>query len=121
MDTTKTIDTYIQEFPENVQKILVSLRTNIAKDAPEAVETMSYGMPTFKLHDKNMIHFAAYKDHIGIYPTSSNLEKYLPEVAEYRTGKGTLRFSLEKELPMELIKKIVKIRIQEIQNGISNY
>jgi uncharacterized protein YdhG (YjbR/CyaY superfamily) len=117
MDKNKTIDEYLHAHSENIRTILQSVRDTISNEAPEAVEAISYGMPTFKLFGKNMIHFAGYKDHIGIYPTSSQLEKHIPEVAEFRTGKGTLRFPLEKEIPFDLIRKIVQIRIKEIQNG----
>jgi uncharacterized protein YdhG (YjbR/CyaY superfamily) len=121
MDKNKTIDEYLVAHPENIRTILQSIRETISNEAPESVEAISYGMPTFKLFGKNMIYFAGYKDHIGIYPTSSHLEEHIPEVAEYRTGKGTLRFPLEKKIPLDLIKKIVKIRIKEIRNEKSNY
>lgn len=121
MDKYTTIDEYLQSQSEKTRTTLQSIRETISKEAPEAVEAISYGLPTFKLHGKNMIHFAAFKDHIGVYPTSSLLESQIPEVAEYRTGKGTLQFPLEKPLPLDLIKRIVQIRRQEIENGKTSY
>lgn len=113
-DNYKTIDEYINLQPRGVAEALEDLRNTIKGEAPEAVETISYMMPTFKLKGKNLIHFAAFKNHIGVYPTASNLESEIEEVTKYRTGKGTLQFPLDKPIPMDLIRDIVRFRVKEI-------
>lgn len=110
----KTIDEYIAAFPSETQKILQKIRETVQQEAPTATEAISYGMPTFKLNGKNVIHFAGYKGHIGIYPTASKVEESIPQAAQYRTGKGTLQFSLDEDFPYELIASIVRYRLQEM-------
>lgn len=112
----KTIDEYINSQSEEVKPILQELRKVIHQEVPEAVETISYKMPTFKLNGKSLIYFAAFKSHIGVYPTDTNLETELKEVAKYKTGKGTLQFPLDEPFPMNLIKEIVRFRVREINN-----
>ncbi len=112
----KTIDEYLKLFPEDIKIKLQRIRKTIAEEAPDAVEAISYQMPTFKLDGKNLIHFAGFKDHLSLFPTASKLEDHLPEVAKYRTGKGTLQFSLDEELPVGIIRKIVQIRVSEIKS-----
>jgi len=121
MKNLSSIDEYINEFPTDMQKTLQGIRNTIHSEAPHAEEAISYGMPTFKLNGINMIHFAAFKNHIGIYPTSSNLEAHIPEVAKYRTGKGTLQFPLGTKIPMDMIRKITQIRVKEIHSGTKTY
>lgn len=113
----KTIDEYLTQFPEDVKNKLQSIREAIAEEAPDAVEAISYQMPTFKLGGKNLVHFAGFKDHLSLFPTASKLEDHLPEVVKYRTGKGTLQFSLDQELPMKMIRKIVQIRVSEVKSS----
>jgi uncharacterized protein YdhG (YjbR/CyaY superfamily) len=108
----KSIDEYIRQFPSNVQEILEKLREIIKKTAPEAEETISYQMPTFKLHG-NLVHFAAYKNHIGLYPVPSGIEAFKRELAPYIAGKGTIRFSLDSPIPYDLIEKVVAFRVKE--------
>jgi len=110
----KTIDEYIADFPGNVQSILEEIRQNIKDTAPEAVEAISYGIPTFKLRGKNLIHFGAYKNHIGLYPTPSGLEAFKEELSVYASGKGSAQFPLDKPMPLDLIRKIVRYRITQI-------
>ena len=110
--TSSNIDEYIESFAGNIQKLLKQMRATIHKAAPEADETMSYGIPTFKLNG-NLVHFAAFKNHIGFYPAPSGIEAFKKEVAPYEAGKGSLQFPLEKPLPLQLVTKIVKYRIQE--------
>jgi uncharacterized protein YdhG (YjbR/CyaY superfamily) len=107
-----TIDEYVATFPKNVQDILEKLRRTIKKAAPGAEEAISYQIPTFKLHG-NLVHFAAFKNHIGFFPTSSGIEAFKEELASYETAKGTVRFPLDKPLPLSLISKIVKYRVKE--------
>jgi len=107
-----TIDEYIATFPKNVQSILEELRQAVKETAPEAEEAISYQMPAFKLNG-NLVYFAAFKNHIGFFPTSSAMEVFKEEVKEYKTGKGTLRFPMDKPMPLDLVKKIVKYRVKE--------
>ena|SRR5882762_4945642 len=100
---------FIAVFPRDVQEILQRLRATIRKAAPEARETIKYGMPTFTLNG-NLVFFSAYKNHIGFYP---RLNAFKKELSAYDGGKGTIRFPLDKPLPFALIGKLVKYRVQE--------
>jgi uncharacterized protein YdhG (YjbR/CyaY superfamily) len=108
----KDIDEYHALFPENIQKILEQLRQTIKQAAPQAIETIGYGMPAFKQH-KVLVYYAAYKEHIGFYPTSSPIVLFKKELEKFHTSKGAIRFRIDKPLPLTLIKKIVKFRIEE--------
>lgn len=108
----KTIDDYIAEFAGPVQNLLRQMHTVIKKEAPEATEAISYAMPTFKLNG-NLVHFAGYKNHIGFYPAPSGILAFEKELAGFKTSKGAIQFSLDKPLPTELIKKIVRFRVKE--------
>jgi len=110
----KTMDEYIKTFPKDVQSILEKMRQTIREAAPEAVETISYQMPTFKLNGKNLVHFAAWKNHIGFYPTSSGTEAFKKELSRYKAAKGSVQFPIEKPIPYDLVKKIVGFRMKEI-------
>ncbi len=114
MDKTqyKSIDEYISSYPANIQQILQNLRRVIHEAAPEAQETISYGMPAFKQNGV-LVYFAAFKDHIGFFPTSSGVAAFRKELAGYDTSKGTIRFPLDKPIPFTLVIKIVKFRVQE--------
>lgn len=109
----KTIDEYIETFPKDVQSILEKMRQTIRKAAPEAVETISYQMPTFKLNGKNLVHYAAFKNHIGFYPIPSGIEAFKEELSSYKQGKGSVQFPMDKPIPYDLVKKIVKYRVTE--------
>jgi len=108
----RTIDEYINTFPEDVRAILEKIRETIRKAAPGAEEAISYQMPTFKLNG-NLVHFAAYKNYIGFYPVPSGIEAFKGELAPYIAGKGTLRFPLDKPIPYDLIEKVVTFRVKE--------
>lgn len=108
----KTIDEYIATFPKNVQTILEELRQAIRESAPKAEEAISYQMPTFKLKG-NLVHFAAYKNHIGFYPTPSAIEAFKGELADYEASKGAVRFPVDKPIPFDLVKRIVRFRVKE--------
>jgi uncharacterized protein YdhG (YjbR/CyaY superfamily) len=107
-----SIDEYISTFPEEIQKILEELRAIIKASAPDAEEKISYQMPTFALKG-NLVHFAAWKKHIGFYPTSSGTQAFKHELSIYEGAKGSVKFPIEKPLPLELISKIVKFRVAE--------
>ena len=107
-----SIDEYIATFPVETQKILKKIRATIKTAAPEAEEKISYQMPTFDLKG-NLVHFAAFKNHIGFYPTPSGIEKFKKELAVYEGAKGSVQFPLDKPIPYDLISKIVKFRVKE--------
>ena len=108
----ETIDEYIAGFPADVQKILKKVRGTIRKAAPEAGEKIGYGIPTFTLNG-NLVHFAAFKEHIGFYPDPSGIEKFKPKLSAYESAKGSVRFPLDAPIPYDLIARIVKFRVQE--------
>jgi uncharacterized protein YdhG (YjbR/CyaY superfamily) len=110
---SKTIDEYIETFPKDVQGILEKMRQTIRRAAPEAVEAISYQMPTFKLNGKNLVHFAGFKNHIGFYPIPSGIEAFKEELSSYRQGKGSVQFQMDKPIPYDLVEKIVKYRVTE--------
>ena len=107
-----TIDQYIAQYPEDVQKILQKVRLTIRKAAPAAEETIKYGIPTFVLKG-NLVHFGAYQKHIGFYPAPSGIETFKDEISPYKGAKGSLRFPLDKPIPYGLIRKIVLFRVKE--------
>lgn len=107
-----TIDDYIRQFPPAVRAKLQQIRAAIRAAAPAAEERISYRMPTFR-QDGNLVHFAAFKNHIGFFPAGEVMEDALPETARYRTSKGTLHFPLDRPIPTTLIRKIVLYRIEE--------
>ena len=109
----KTMDEYIKTFPKDVQSILEKMRQTIRKAAPEAVEAISYQMPTFKLNGKNLVHFAAFKNHIGFYPIPSGIEAFKKALSPYKQGKGSVQFPIDKAIPYDLVKKIVIFRVKE--------
>ena len=107
-----TIDEYIKTFPEDIQRILQKMRQTIRDAAPEAVEAISYQMPTFKLNG-NLVHFAAFKNHIGFYPAPSGIEAFKKELSHYTGAKGSVQFPLDKPIPYDLVKKITLFRVKE--------
>jgi len=108
----KTIDEYIAGFPKDVQAILQRIRMTIREAAPDAEEKISYQMPTFTLKG-NLVHFAAFKNHIGFYPIPSGIEEFKDELSVYEQGKGSVQFPLNKPIPFDLISRIVKFRVKE--------
>ena len=108
----KTIDQYISTFPDEVQRILSELRQTIREAAPEAEETINYQIPTFTLNG-NLVHFAAFPNHIGFYPTPSGMEAFKDELSGYRRAKGSVQFPIDQPLPLPLIRRIVEYRVQE--------
>ena len=110
--TPKDIDEYIARCPADVQPILQRIRQTIHKAAPEAVEAISYQIPTFRLNG-NLVHFAAFKDHISFFPTASGREHFGPELSKYKGEKGTVQFPLDEPIPYALIGKITRFRAKE--------
>jgi uncharacterized protein YdhG (YjbR/CyaY superfamily) len=108
----KTIDEYIMGFEPAIQKTLNELRNFIKSEAPDATEKISYGMPTFYLKG-NLVHFAAFKDHYGFFPGPSGINEFEKELIPYRNGKGTLRFPFNEPIPWDILKKIIKYRVEE--------
>jgi uncharacterized protein YdhG (YjbR/CyaY superfamily) len=110
--TFETIDQYIANYSPEIQDILEKIRGVIKEAAPEATEKIGYQMPTFVLHG-NLVHFAAYKNHIGLYPAPSGIEAFKQQLSPYQGAKGSIRFPLDQPIPYELISEIVKYRVAE--------
>ena len=111
-----TIDEYMADFPKEVQVILQNIRQTIHGIVPDAEEAISYAIPTFKFKGKNLVHFAAFKNHIGFYPTPTGIEAFEKDLAMYKQGKGSVQFPLGQKMPLPLIIKIVKYNVGRI-NG----
>lgn len=109
----KDIAEHINSFPKERRGLLEKLRKTIREAAPDATETIGYGIPTFKLNGKNLVHFAGFKNHIGFFPDPRGIEAFEKDLAKYRTGKGTLQFPYDKPVPWDLVTKIVKFRVNE--------
>lgn len=114
MKDYKTIDTYLQDVPQPQQTELQRIREFIKQTVPSAEETISYGMPTFKYKGKSLIHFAAFKDHLSIFPTSAPIAELKEQLADFATAKGTIHFTVEKPVPDNVIKQLLEVRIADI-------
>lgn len=108
----QNIDLYIADFPPDVRAMLEQVRQTIGQWAPGATEAMKYGIPTFVLKG-NLVHFAAYKNHIGFYPGASGIKAFEAELSAFNTSKGTVQFPLDQPLPLDLIGRIVQYRVRE--------
>ncbi len=108
----QSIDEYIASFPGNIQAVLQEIRTTVQKAAPDATEKISYAMPTFVL-EGNLVHFPAFKNHIGFYPTLSGTSQFQQEISKYKHAKGSIQFPISQAMPFELIAQIVKFRVEE--------
>jgi uncharacterized protein YdhG (YjbR/CyaY superfamily) len=113
----ETVDEYINTFPKDVQIILERVKRSIRETAPEAIEAISYGIPTFKMNGRSLVHFAAWKSHIGFYPNPTAAKAFNKELSAYKQGKGSVQFPLDNPIPYALIKKIVAFRVTEIGSG----
>ena len=111
----KSIDEYISGLPDDIRKILEEVRVTIRKAAPEAEEAIRYDIPTFILNG-NLVHFAAFKNHIGFYATPSGNEAFAKELSAYKGGKGSVQFPLDQPMPLDLIRRIVEFRVGENRN-----
>jgi uncharacterized protein YdhG (YjbR/CyaY superfamily) len=114
MVNSQTVDGYIAGFPDETQVILNRIRKTIKEVAPDAKEMISYRMPAFKLNNRILVYFAAYKTHIGFYPTASGIEAFKEDFSGYETSKGTVKFPINESIPLELIRRIVKYRMIEV-------
>ena len=112
--TAASIDEYIAQFPAETQAALEEMRAIIRDLAPDAVETISYAIPTFDLGGTHLVHFAGYARHVGLYPTPSGMEAFADDLAPYKRGKGSAQFPLSEPLPVELIRRIVEFRVREV-------
>jgi len=108
----KNIDEYIAGFPRDVQQVLKQIRATIKNVAPDAEEAIKYQVPTFVLNE-NLVHFAAFKNHIGFYPTPSGIAAFKDELSRYESAKGSVQFPIDEPMPLSLIGKIVKFRVKE--------
>ena len=108
----KNIDEYIAGFPGDVQQVLKQIRATIKKVAPDAEEAIKYQVPTFVLNE-NLVHFAAFKNHIGFYPSPSGITAFKDELSRYESAKGSVQFPIDEPMPLSLIGKIVKFRVKE--------
>jgi len=106
------IEEYISGFPPRVQQLLTQVRTTIRRAAPGAEEAIKYGIPTFVLNG-NLVHFAAFKHHIGFYPAPSAIEAFKEELSPYKSAKGSVQFPIDQPMPLALIRKIVAFRVEE--------
>lgn len=113
MKTFTNVDEYILEFENETRERLISIRKLILEIAPEAVESISYGMPAYKVNGKPLVYFAGYKSHIGFYATPTGHKAFEKELSKYKQGKGSVQFPLNEPLPMKLIKEIVLFRLAE--------
>lgn len=111
--TPQDIDEYIAGFPSDVQEILQQIRMTIRELVPDAGERISYQIPTITLKGKNLVHFAAFKQHVSLYPAPRGYEGFREELSAYKGGKGTVQFPLDKPIPFDLITRIVKFKVQE--------
>jgi uncharacterized protein YdhG (YjbR/CyaY superfamily) len=107
------VESYIQQFPDNVQEILRNIRKLIKDNAPEVEETFSYGMPAYKTTKRPLVYFGAFKNHIGFYATPSGHSEFQDELSKYKQGKGSVQFPLDKPIPYKLLERIVKFRVTE--------
>jgi uncharacterized protein YdhG (YjbR/CyaY superfamily) len=115
----ETIDEYISLHPPKVQELLEKIRMVIKKAAPDAIEAIKYQIPTFVLNG-NLVHFGAYKNHIGFYPAPSGITVFKQELSVYESGKGSIQFPLDKEIPFDMIGRIVQFRVQENLEKVMN-
>src|SRR5688500_10908751 len=111
--TKNEVDKYIADFPKEVQERLQTIRQIILKEVPDAEEKIGYGIPTYKMNGKNLVHFGGFKNHVGFYPTPSGLNAFEKELSTYQAGKGSAQFPNDKPLPVTPITKIVKFRLKK--------
>ena len=109
----ENVDQYIDTLAVEIQKIVQEIRRIIKNEAPDCIESISYGMPAYKTFGKPLVYFAVYKNHIGLYATPSGHEQFSNELSKYKQGKGSVQFPLHSPIPFDLIQKIVAFRVKE--------
>lgn len=114
----KNMDDFISAYPIEKQAILQKIRALIRQMEPDAQEAIVYGIPTFKLNERNLVHFSIFDGHVGFYPTPSGINAFKQELFGYKSAKGSVQFPLDSEIPYELIEKIVRFRVQEIKKNV---
>jgi uncharacterized protein YdhG (YjbR/CyaY superfamily) len=110
-----SIDEYIADFPEDIQSLLNQVRSTVKQAAPDAEESIGYGMPAYKTHGKPLVYFAAFKNHIGFYATPTGHAEFAKELSKYKQGKGSVQFPIDQPMPLKLIAQIVEFRVIENQ------
>ncbi len=113
MEAFNTVDEYIGSFPENIRVLLNQMRDVIRKAAPEAEESIAYGMPAYRTNKKPLVYFAGFKSHIGFYATPTGHAEFADELSRYKQGKGSVQFPVDEPLPLDLVSRITKFRVQE--------
>jgi uncharacterized protein YdhG (YjbR/CyaY superfamily) len=111
--TPNNVDEYIADFPEDIQSLLNQVRSTIKQAAPDAEESIGYGMPAYKTHGKPLVYFAAFKNHIGFYATPTGPAEFAEELSKYKQGKGSVQFPIDQPMPLKLIAQIVEFRVLE--------
>lgn len=111
----KTVEEYIAQFPAKTQKLLKQIRKAMRTELPKTDEVISYGIATFKMNGKPVIYFAGYQDHVSVYPVPKGSAAFQKQVERYQTGKGTLRFAVDKPLPLAFIRKAAQYRLKATQ------
>jgi uncharacterized protein YdhG (YjbR/CyaY superfamily) len=114
MNKFETVDNYINSQPSKQKEILEKIRSLIKQEVPEAKEALGYGVASFKLNGKPLIYYASFKNHVGIYPVPKAEGKLADEIKKHQTGKGTMQFPLDRQIPFDFIKKIIEIRKNEV-------
>ena len=115
MSGPEAVDAYLAAVPEDQRSVLERLRETIRSAAPDAVEAIAYRMPAFRLRGRFLVSYAAFRDHCSLFPLSGGiLDELGDEVAPYRSGKGTLRFTVDRPIPTALVERIVRIRVREV-------
>lgn len=115
MKKFSNVDEYIKSFPADLQVMLNQVRNAIIGEAPEATESISYGMPAYKLYGKPLVYFAGYRGHIGFYATPAGHEGFSKTLSRYKQGKGSVQFPVSEPMPLDLIKSIVRFRVEGIK------
>ncbi len=116
MTQPTSINAYMQQFSSEVQAVLQQIRTTVQQIVPDAKETIKYGIPTFVFAGKNLVHFGAFKNHIGFYPTPQSIDEFEEELSHYKRAKGSVQFPLNEPIPLDLIKRMVLFRLNKIEN-----
>lgn len=117
MKAYSNIDDYLADFDSQMREKLAAIRRTIREAAPNAEEAISYGMPTFRMNGKNMLHFAGFAHHIGFYATPDGHAEFEPELSKYKRGKGSVQFPLDQPVPLDLIRRITTFRAQQLSKG----